>query len=316
MSGSHPSRGAAAGRSPQTGGRYAFLRTGRWLRLAAIALVTSLGCAAAGVWQWDRHSTRLEAVERVQANYDAEPTSLAGLVGLEQELAPQDEWRPIRTTGEYAPGGTVLLRNRPVTGTPAHHVLGLLVVTIDGQDALLLVDRGWVPAGSEAEPGGVPEAPAGEVTVLARLRPTEDPDDRTAPAGQTQSIDAGAVAASAVDAATRELPVLPAYGVLETEDPAPGSAPVPLPAPDTDLGTHLSYTFQWWVFATGALVGFAVLARREAEALADGGPQDSGYPVGPARRGSGSRRRRTAAQEEDELIDAQLAERNTASGRG
>src|SRR5690625_4421712 len=28
-------------------------------------------------------------------------------------------------------------------------------------------------------------------------------------------------------------------------------------------GPHLSYAFQWWVFAAGALVGLVVLARRE-----------------------------------------------------
>src|SRR5699024_3730376 len=47
-----------------------------------------------------------------------------------------------------------------------------------------------------------------------------------------------------------------AYGELVSEEPS-AERPAALPSPDTSLGPHLSYAFQWWVFALffpGALI--------------------------------------------------------------
>ena len=44
--------------------------------------------------------------------------------------------------GEYLPDSDVLLRNRPVDGTPAYHVVAPF--REDSAGAVLLVDRGWV----------------------------------------------------------------------------------------------------------------------------------------------------------------------------
>ncbi|HEX5950122.1 MAG TPA: hypothetical protein VFZ96_03895, partial [Actinomycetota bacterium] len=52
---------------------------------------------------------------------------------------------------------------------------------------------------------------------------------------------------------------------LEEQSPAQdGDMPVVVPRPELDEGPHLSYAVQWFIFATIALVGFVVLARREA----------------------------------------------------
>ena len=308
-----------AGRSRASARRYGFLLTARWLRVAALALTVSLACAAAGTWQWNRHSARLEAVPRVQANYDADPTDVAALVpGPGAELSPEDEWRPVRATGAYAPGGTVLLRNRPVSGTPALHVLAVFVVAGPHESrSVLVIDRGWLPAGSEEFPETVPDPPSGTIDVLARLRPAEEPDSRTAPPGQAYAIEpAQVLAASNVDTDVRALPVLAVYGVLASEDPAAATAPRILPPPDTDLGTHLSYTFQWWVFAIGAIVGFGVLARREAAAQDHEGAGHAVPDLAPSRtppQGASRRRRGSAEEEEDALIDAQLASERSRS---
>lgn len=281
---------------------YGFLRTRRWLGIMAIGVVVALTCAALGRWQWTRHADRLEAVHRIEANYDSPAVRLAEVLpGPGSALSDDAEWRPVTAVGTYADGGEVVLRTRPVAGTPAVHVLAPLVVTTaDGERAVLVVDRGWLPAGAEETADGVPDAPTGEVTVLARLRPAERPTDRVGPPGQVYSIDPETVlAASGAPDDVTALPVLDAYGALVSEDPRPELAPAPLPTPNTDLGSHLSYAFQWWVFAVGALVGVAVLARREAATLrAQEGPPSSATAP--------RRRRASAEDEEDALIDAQL----------
>ncbi len=288
------------------GPRFGFLLTPRWLRLIGLTILISLACTAAGWWQWNRHTARLAAVEQVEANYEATPVPLHDV--LDDPAAPldrRDVWRPVSATGTFPAGGTVLLRNRPVSGTPAIHVLAPLVVTMpDGSRAVLVVDRGWLPAGSEEQPAALPRLPAGDVDVVVRLRAPEAPADRAAPPGQAYAVNpAQVLGLSAVSDDVRALPVLDGYGLLADERPAGEALPRPLPRPDTDLGSHLSYTFQWWLFAIGAYVGLVVLARREAAAL-DAPAQHPPADSGRARTGA---RRRSAEQEEDALIDAQLA---------
>jgi cytochrome oxidase assembly protein ShyY1 len=312
--------------------RYAFLRSRRWAGVVALALVVAAGCTLLGRWQWTRHAHRAELAALVAANYDARPVALGALLPAPgAALAAGDAWRPARVSGTYAPGGTVVLRARPVAGTPAVHVLDLLLVESAGAPAVLVVDRGWLPAGAEESAAGVPGPPAGEVTAVVRVRPPERPG-RPGPPGQVYRIDpAGVVAAAQVPDDVRALPVLTGYGVLD--DPDDPAAPARLPPPDTSLGANLSYAFQWWVFAVGALVGVAVLARREAAALSPpaaparepagngtarpaedrpGSSTSAGQPRAGGRRATTPAGRRwSAEEEEDALVDAMA--RDTAS---
>lgn len=268
----------------------------RAVTVVGLAVVLAGACSVAGWWQWTRHEDRSAQVALVTDHYDAPPVPAADL--LADGLDDPEVWRPVTVTGRYV--GTAALRNRPVEGTPAAHVLGVLEVSggpLDG--ALLVLDRGWVPA-ADAGPAAVRPAPAGTIRVVARLRHAEPADARTAPPAQVHRLAprdvlrAAGVAGEPVDA----------YAVVATEDGGPPADVRPLPRPSGDLGPHLSYAFQWWVFAVGALVGAAVLLRRDArEARA---PAASPGPVAAR-----PRRRPTAEDEEDALLDA--AERRAAA---
>lgn len=271
-----------------------------WRRAAAVlavALVVAVGCSIAGVWQWTRHQDRSAAVALVGANYDAEPVELTAL--LADGLQPDEVWRPAVVRGTYV-GGAVL-RNRPVAGTPAAHALGVVELT-DGPlvGRLVVVDRGWLPAAAGAR--GVP-LPTGELDIVVRLRAAEPPADRDAPAGQVQAIDVAAVVEVAGQDTDDAVPQ--AYGVVATEDGATPAGVSPLPRPDADLGPHLSYAFQWWVFALGALVGAVVLLRREALEGAEPAGASAATPKPTAAARERARRRRpTAEEEEDAILDA------------
>lgn len=290
-------------------GRYAFLRTAAWARIIAAGVLVSLACAGLGAWQWNRHTARVAAVERVEENYDAVPVALADVLPTPgSPLAEEDVWRPVRARGTYVDDGTVLLRNRPVTGRPALHVLDPLLITTPGGPAVLVVDRGWVPAGTEDVAGAVPRPPTGTVDVVVRLREPERPASRQAPVGQTYTVFPEDVLATAGGhAEVGALPVLAAYGVLADEDPRHADAPRLIPRPDTDLGTHLSYTLQWWVLSLGALVGIVVLARREAGSRGTGTGAGAADAGAAARNGTRRRRDGPAEVEEDALLDQQPA---------
>lgn len=271
----------------------------RWASVMGVAVLVAVGCATAGVWQWHRHLARSAAAALVEANYDADPVPVADLLGAAGQLPAGDVWRPVLVVGHYRPGASVLLRNRPVDGQPAFHVLETLVVD-DGAltGSVLVVDRGWVPTGDDpAQPAAVPQTPPGTVDVVVRLRPQEPDSSRGAPPGQVQAIAVDQVLAAS--GATGRAPDVLAYGVVASEDGAPVRDLGAVPRPDTDLGPHLSYAFQWWVFAVGALVGGVLLGVRDARSL-DGAPAGGTVAPAPSRR-----RRPTAEEEEDALLDAQ-----------
>lgn len=272
---------------PRVEGRHAHLRTGRWLGLVLGALVASVVCVALGVWQWGRYEARVEAVAQVDANWDAPVITLDQFVARGLTVAPGSQWQAVQLNGEYVEGSTVLLRNRPVSATPALHVLAVLLAQRDdGGDVAVVVSRGWVPADAS-----IPPLPSGERDVLVRMRVEEGAVDRVPPPGQVYTLHTSQVVrATGVD--LDDVPVVQGYG--QAVDVAPPLRPHP--EPERDLGPHLSYAFQWWFFAAAIPVGVVVLARREGE-------DDAVRP----------RRRRGDEVAEDDLVDAQLAQASEMS---
>lgn len=274
---------------------YRFLLTSRWLGLLALVVVMAIACVLLGTWQWDRREQRQERNAQVVDNYDRAPSPLDSV--LDGDALPVElTWSPVRITGEYVEDATLLVRNRPLEGRPGYEVLVPLLAD-DGR--ALLVDRGWVPTGRTGqEPDEVPPPPSGRVDVVARMRPAELPSERDAPPGQTLTISPAGLAESVGEASGGVLDagevIGGAYGVLASESPVPAEPLEAAPRPAVDEGPHLSYAMQWVVFALMGLVGFVVLARRTAQW--DAAPR----PVRPPR----ARRRPTAEEEEDALVDA------------
>ncbi|WP_413450280.1 SURF1 family protein [Georgenia phoenicis] len=270
--------------------RYRFLLSRRWVGLAAVMLVIAVACVFLGAWQWSRHEERSAANALVNGNYDSAPQRIEEVV---EDSVPADlVWRSVVLEGRYT-GEQVVVRNRPVDGSAAARVLALLEVEDDDGGRYVVVDRGWVPLG-EGDPE-LPAYPSGEVTLQGRLRQAEGTDERTAPEGQVYRIEPETVAeAAGVEGGE----LFDGYLLATAEDGERVAGLSPFPRPDTSPGSHLSYAFQWWVFSLGAIVGYVVLARREAKDLA-GVPE---RPAAPER----APRRRSDADEEDALIDAQL----------
>lgn len=246
--------------------------TRQWVILAVAAVVLAALCVVAARWQWTRYEDRTAQIRVIEANWSAEPVPVEDvLAGPGAVLPPDEVWQRVVLRGEYVPDATVLLRNRPVHGTPGYHVLVPFVAehpaAPDG--IVMIVDRGFVPLGADgSEPETVPAAPSGRVEVTASLRADEPSSSRGAPAGQVQAISTAQVLAAGPDGtAWADGRTVGAYGSLRAESPRPATAPAALPEPDRDPGSHLSYTFQWCVFAAGAIAGYVLLWRRERGAL-------------------------------------------------
>jgi cytochrome oxidase assembly protein ShyY1 len=170
----------------------------------------------------------------------------------------------VTTHGRYAVNETLLVRNRPLDSTYGYEVIVPLVTDA----GVVMVDRGWVANAQNAETlPAYPAAPTDDVTVTGWLRQGEPSLSRDLPQGQVASISL----ADASRALSR--PLMGGYVILQSERLPDGSTPArptPLAAPDTDLGPHQAYAFQWWL---GMAAGFALVylgARRE---YLDGEPE-------------------------------------------
>lgn len=277
----------------------------QWVTLGVGAVVLAALCVAAAFWQWHRYTARETQIHLAEQNYDAEPVAVGDLLpGPGAVLAEDDLWRPVTLTGTYRVEDTVLLRNRPVSSTPGFHVL---VPFEDRSGIVVVVDRGFVPEGEDsARPDDVPAPPADEVTVTVTLRADEPPATRGAPAQQVQAISTAQVLAAGPSGdGWAQGRTVSAYGQLRSEEPAPAQALGALPPPDLDPGSHLSYTVQWAVFATGAIVGYLLLWRRETRGSA---PTAGDLLVATGQSDRAPREPRRRRPTDEELEDALLGE--------
>ena len=251
------------------------LTSRRWLGAFAVALAFAVAAFFLGQWQWHRYEAKAARADRINSHYDATPRPVRDVLGPDP-MPLSREWTRVTMQGRYAADDTLLVRNRPFDGTYGYEVL---VPFENSTGGTVLVDRGWVQNAQTAEtlPDVVP-APPGDVTVTGWLRRSEPSLGKTLPRGQLASIN--------LAEASRQVgtSLLGAYVVLEVERLRDGTAPprpTALDAPDTDLGPHQAYAFQWWL---GMVAGFVLVwfgARREYREGLDSAP---GSPPRPPKK--------------------------------
>jgi surfeit locus 1 family protein len=218
----------------------------------AVALALRLGW-----WQLDRADQKERLQALMQARGSAVPIDDAGLLRLCCADPAALHYRPAHLRGQWVPEHTVFLENRQMVGRP-----GFFVVTplrLEGRpDAVLLVQRGWVPRDSD-ERTRLPtlSTPTGTVELdgLIAPPPARLYEFSAAASGPIrQNLD---IAGFAAQTGLALLPVS-----LQQRDPPSGNAHAAQPAgdrllrqwpqPTIDVQKHYGYAFQW--FALGALM--------------------------------------------------------------
>lgn len=243
---------------------YRFLLNRRWFGGLALAVVAAICCLLLARWQWHRREARLERNAIITTNWDRPPAALPQVVPEREAVLPSSrQWTPVDLTGTYLPQGTTLIRNRPLDGEPGYRVL----VPLRTAAGILYIDRGWLPTGQTgARPDDVPAPPAGQVEVIARVRPAEPSSSKTAPDGQAQSATPANLLPRLRDTTRITDPVYTGtYALMASEDPAAARSMPVFAEPERDEGPHLSYAIQWVVFALMFLGMWVVVVRREAE---------------------------------------------------
>jgi cytochrome oxidase assembly protein ShyY1 len=276
-----------------------FVLSPRWLGYAAFSVAFAVVCVLLSHWQASRSAWAAEKNAQTAENFHAVPRPLGEVLTSLSDWREQSEWLRVEVTGTFDRENQLFVRNRPLHSTPGFEVLTPLRLS-DG--SVFIVDRGWVGTTSNVNyPVEAADPPAGEVTVVVRLRPAE-PRFGTASTirNQIQTVDLEEVRQRIGGRAFTG-----AYGLLDRYvAPAHTSelATVQPGMPLENQGMYLSYMIQWIVFA---LIGFFALGygiRTEFRRLNEDDPRER-------TRDAERRRRRSLrplddAQNEDAILDA------------
>lgn len=277
-----------------------FALTRRWAGYLALTIVFAIVCSGLGMWQFARRAEARQEIARIDANYDAAPTPVTEVLPDTDAFSISQKWTPVRLEGEYLEDEQLLVRNRALGGRPGFDVVVPLRLT-DG--TIFVVDRGWVPTGERQDsPDSVPQAPAGDVVVVARLRASEpNIAGRSTVSGsnEIQTVNLDELATVFGERLGQGM-YTGAYGLVSSESPAPASAPQQSLRPERDEGPHLSYALQWFVFALLAFIGLGWALRQEYRLVNAEDPEEIDRSADRARR------RAARSPGDDEIEDAIL----------
>lgn len=229
-----------------------FLLRPAWLALIVTVVAFVVACfAILAPWQFGREAQRDADQHRIDVASGIPPVPLAQLTPVVTAV----EWRQVTVIGTYLDADEALVRLRSFDGGPAYEVMTPLR-TSDG--TIVAVDRGYVRSDSGSVVPPFVAAPAGQVTIVARLRVNEtDPDHRPAltQAGHLQIYVADSRSLATATGLTVE------GGYLLLADGQPGTltaVPVePEAAASAAPFTNFSYALQWITF--GAIAVFALV---------------------------------------------------------
>lgn len=224
--------------------------------VAGIAVTTSLG-----LWQWGRGERRTALHEAVQAQ------AQSGAVDVRDLLAARDDdprllHRPVVLRGQWVPGRTVFLDNRQMNAVPGFYVVTPL--RIEGSQAVILVQRGWVQRDFERRERLPPvQTPDGIVEVRGRVAPPP------AKLYAFSTEEKGTIRQNLDLAAFRAetgLPLLP-VSVQQTGRPSEGLLRQ-WPEAGSGAEKNYGYAFQWWAIAALIAILYVwfqfVVPRRQA----------------------------------------------------
>jgi cytochrome oxidase assembly protein ShyY1 len=232
---------------------YRFLLGPKWVGFHLLVVGAIVAMINLGFWQLRRLDERQAFNAVVEARYDAEPRAIDEV--LRPASDPDDlEWMPVTVTGTYQPDETVRIVNRSQNGFPGDNVVVPLELA-DGR--LLLVNRGFLAQGLE-----LPPAAAGEVTVIGRLRPSQQ--RRTGQLSDPAEGDLTEAQRVDIDRLAPQLDgeVLPMYIDRYGSTPPEPVELEPVVKPDLSEGPHLGYAVQWFVFSVAVAVGWFLAVRK------------------------------------------------------
>ncbi|OWW21501.1 SURF1 family protein [Noviherbaspirillum denitrificans] len=229
----------------------------RWIPFVAAVVVAAIGFSL-GQWQTRRASEKLAIEAKQQARETEMPSAVGNVIRAPEEV----EFRHLKVRGEFVPGWTVYLDNRPYKGAAGFYVMTPLKIA--GSELHVLVARGWVKrdAADRAKLPPIP-TPPGEVEIEGIARRDAGHILQLGDAGPlkrgeiVQNLDAPAFERAS------GLKMQPF--VLEQVSEAQDGLVRDWPRPSSGVEKHQGYAFQWYALAATALIFFVVTGFRRGK---------------------------------------------------
>jgi surfeit locus 1 family protein len=243
-----------------------------------LVLIASVVMIRLGIWQLDRLEGRRAFNAQVLSQIDEPPLPLTSeIVSGDLEAL---EFRTVQIAGQYDLASTLVLGNQVWDEQLGVHLLTPL--KIDGSEAVILVDRGWIPFEDWQNRKLAAYDKSGSVAMEGMLRVSQSK------LGLRDCLDESAGEAPfqvwclhlADIAAHLPNDLLPVYLIQAPvgEQTAPPYRAIP--QIEISEGPHLSYAIQWFTFSAILLIGYPFFVRRELQARERKALQDAGQEVG------------------------------------
>jgi cytochrome oxidase assembly protein ShyY1 len=288
--------------------RLSFLLRPGWLGLVAGVLVFAGACFwVLSPWQFGRNTERQTQINALTEAQGQAPEPVDRFLPGNVEPTAKQEWYQVTMTGHYLTGDDVVVLLREIDScqdcdpSPAFEIL---TPFHEDSGTNVLVDRGYVPPGSFDQVPNYAAAPAGQVTLTARVHPDE-------PVSGKKSLFQGGhhevyeINAKVVGRATG-VAMRPGSFALGSGQPgALGTVALP----QLDSGPFLSYAWQWITFGVMALGGLGYFTWRELK------PGGALTPEGRARRRAEKEALRAEEQAEQQHSRVPQARRQKVRGR-
>jgi surfeit locus 1 family protein len=235
--------------------------TRQWILITILIIVAALVCVRLGIWQLDRLAETRAFNAHIYSVRAMQPLNLPA----SDDLTTM-EWRAVRLSGTYDFENQIAIRNQFNGGQFGYHLVTPLHLS-DG--SAVLVDRGWIPADGNSTPADWSKYDQpGQVALSGVIRLSEANPPLGAAADPTLTPDQTRLdfwIFINVERIGKQIPypILPVYVQL---DPDPNRADPPIPyQPTLDLseGSHESYAYQWFSFATIFIVGYVVYLNKQ-----------------------------------------------------
>ncbi|HBK44619.1 MULTISPECIES: SURF1 family protein [unclassified Polynucleobacter] len=235
---------------------FSSLITSRIVATLSALLVILVGCGA-GIWQLNRADQKIRLGESLAAKLQM-PVLNANLDGLSLEQAAE---RRILARGRFIPVEAIWLDNRPrpipeggsgASGQSGFYVM--MPLKLDGQEAVLWVNRGWAPRNNQDRVELPPVKTADELVTIegvafahpGRVYELGQKSDTKSSPRIEQNFDL------ALEAQSHEWKQLP-FIVRESDSANKDGLVRNWPSPTSGVDRHYAYAFQWFALA---LAGF------------------------------------------------------------
>ena len=226
--------------------------------LGGVALTVALG-----FWQLGRAEFKQALQSRINDFARQAPLAI-GAQALDVETVLL---RPVQARGHYEPAHLVFIDNRVYHNRPGYYVM--MPLRIAGSDKFVLVNRGWIAAGTERNRVPTVKTPIGEVVVRGTA---------TAPSERflelSSKVAEGNVWQNMVLERYRQATRLDVQGIILQQTaavPPPDDGLVrDWPPVDLKRNTHLAYAVQWFALAVAIFLYYLVVnVRRKSDTEPD-----------------------------------------------